>query len=209
MPFFRDGRERREGLAQAEGRARPGRRCIALLTHKDIVRRYAAALRLAGLGERQAIAPLAREAVNPDQPVEARAAFLKALTALPDARATAAALRVLDDQPPTPGAPEGPDPGGVLKAAALRLLARADTADLGSLTPRLVAYLDDAAPAVRHAAVQALSAVGDAAAIPALERVQQADDAAIPAPGRAGGQRTRLRSAAAEAITRIRARAAG
>jgi HEAT repeat protein len=72
-------------------------------------------------------------------------------------------------------------------------------------TPVLIAQLEDGNPYVRHAAVQALSAIGTAASIPALERIQQTDPATIPLDASSRRQ-VRLRSAAATALASIRAR---
>ncbi|MFL5733418.1 MAG: HEAT repeat domain-containing protein [Chloroflexia bacterium] len=185
---------------------------LALLTHKDVVRRYAAANRLALLGDPRAVDPLAREAENSTQPIEARVAMLKALAALKDPRGLEAALRVLAATPDEPDDPtKGLTPNAQLKQAALNLIAATgDPSGLPplTLTPTLLPYLTDPSPYVRRAAAKALGAVGNETAIPALEHLQQFDDDTIhiPLPSETGVQRERLRSAAAEAITRIRAR---
>jgi HEAT repeat protein len=113
--------------------------------------------------------------------------------------------------PKASGKPEeGVDRQVRLKQAALGVLAAAeDASGMAYVTSRLVSYLSDASPYVRHAAARALGAVGDETAIPALERVQQSDDGTVQVVSQTGVQWARLRSAAAEAIGRIRGRNAG
>lgn len=194
---------------------------VALLTHKDIVRRYAAANRLAQLGDARAVVPLAREAENREQPAQVRASMLKALAALKDRRGVEAAMHVLDSLADTPEVESQAGVGkgmitpaaaqdALIKQAALEVIAAVeDPSELSFFTPRLVTCLDDRSPYVRHAAVAALGAVGDTDAIPALERIQQTDEGTVETASRAGVQRARLRSAAAEALSRIRSRYPG